>query len=281
MSCGGGVKSVSVSLHPDRLTVLTFHGVVEDGYTHPVRNQTGKHITASRFKEIIRGLLGKGNPVSLDHLDELPPFPYAVTFDDGFSNVLRNAVPILRAYRVPATFFINPQFCYAFNSGHTWADLLEQHYATHRPDRAARLLHHHRDLVKNTPYIDPYRYARWILDGTIPESDPQLDPKLSWDELKDLAADPLFTIGGHGDDHRILTHLDDSGYELEHNIGTCLSDLHVNVGSVTLFSYPDGRHNQKVIDTLKRHGITHAFTTEPGSWVPGDDPYRIPRLKAA
>lgn len=279
MSCAEDVRRISVSLHPDRLTVLTFHGVVEDGYTHPVRNQNGKHIPRGRFRQIIDELAGTAVP--LDELDcPLPKYPFAVTFDDGFQNVLRNAVPILRRYEIPATFFINPQFCYAFNAGHTWADLLEQHYANDDPAFALEELKHHRALVKTTPYIDPYRYARWILDGTIPKSDPQLDPKLSWDELKDLAADPLFTVGGHGDDHRILTHLDDSGYELEHNIGTCLSDLHVNVGPVTLFSYPDGRYNQKVIDTLKRHGITHAFTTEPGSWEPGDDPYRIPRVKA-
>lgn len=270
---------MSVSLQPDRLTVFTFHGVVDDGYEHPVRNRNGKHIPVSRFEEIIRELC-RGGPVSLGNLGGLPPYPFSVTFDDGFANVLRNAVPILRRWAVPATFFINAQFCYPSHPGHTWADLLEQHYANDEPVYALNELSAHRALVKTTPYIDPYRYAAWVLNGTTPPADPLLDPKLSWAQVKDLAKDPLFTIGGHGDDHRILTHLDDSGYELEHNVGTCLSDLHMNVGPTRLFSYPDGRYNQKVIDTLERHGVTHAFTTEPGTWKPGDDPYRIPRVKA-
>ena len=268
-----------ICLQPDRLTVLTFHGVVKDGYTHPVRNQNGKHISDWQFRRIIRRLLLKGNPVPLDQLDELPPYPYAVTFDDGFANVLRNAAPILRDLGIPATFFINPQFCYGFNSGHTWADLLEQHYATDDPSIAIARLRVHRDLVKNTPYIDPYRYAAWVLGDNTPEADPALDPKLTWAQVKELADDPLFTIGGHGDTHRILTHL--QGDELEADIGTCQSDLLMEVGPVTLFSYPDGRHNPKVVEALKRHGVTHAFTTEPGTWAPGDDPYLIPRLKAA
>ena len=268
-----------MNLHPDRLTVLTFHGVVEDGYEHPVRNQNGKHIWCRRFHKLIHGLVDIGSPVYLDQLDDLPPYPFAITFDDGFANVLRNAVPILHAYNAPATFFINPQFCYAFNAGHTWADLLEQHYADHTPTVALEELAHHRSLVRTTPYIDPYRYARWVLDGSTPLSDPSLDPKLDWAQVKELADDPLFTIGGHGDTHRILTHL--QGDELEADIGTCQSDLLMEVGPVTLFSYPDGRHNPKVVEALKRHGVTHAFTTEPGTWAPGDDPYLIPRLKAA
>lgn len=265
-------------MHPDRLTVLTFHGVVEDGYTHPVRNKNGKHIWRSRFEDIIREL-PRGGLVSLDNLDDLPPYSVAVTFDDGFVNVLRNAIPILRRWEVPATFFINPQFCYAFNHGNTWADLLEQHYANYAPHIALSFLADDRDLVRSTPYIDPYRYASWILGGKTPAADPALDPKLSWAEVKELAADPLFTIGGHSDNHRILTHLTDD--ELEQDIGTCQSDLLMATGPVTLFSYPDGKHSPKVVEALKRNGVTHAFTTEPGTWAPGDDPYRIPRVKAA
>ena len=266
-----------MNLPSDRLTVFTFHGVVEDGYRHPVRNQNSKHIWRSRFEEIIRDLRATGSPVGLGHLGNLPPYSVAVTFDDGFQNVLRNAVPILREFGVPATFFINAQFCYGFNHGNTWADLLEQHYATADPSIAVAGLKVHRDLVKNTPYIDPYRYAAWVLGDKTPVADPALDQKLTWAEVKALAADELFTIGGHGDTHRILTHLTDD--ELENDVGTCLSDLLMETGkSVTLFSYPDGKHSAKVVEALKRHWITHAFTTGTGAWAPGDDPYRIPRV---
>ena len=107
-----------------------------------------------------------------------------------------------------------------------------------------------------------------------------MDRKLRGGEVNALAADELFTIGGHGDTHRILTHLTDD--ELENDVGTCLSDLLMETGkSVTLFSYPDGKHSPLVVEALQRHGVTHAFTTEPGTWAPGEDPYLIPRVKAA
>jgi peptidoglycan/xylan/chitin deacetylase (PgdA/CDA1 family) len=44
------------------------------------------------------------------------------------------------------------------------------------------------------------------------------------------------------------------------------------------FSYPIGAYDERSIDTLKKSGITLAFTTEPGWVKPNNNPYKIPRF---
>src|SRR5262245_54987300 len=54
----------------------------------------GRFVSADDIREIIlKGVPAKEN---LFH----------ISFDDGFRNIIRNAVPILEKYRVPSTFFV-------------------------------------------------------------------------------------------------------------------------------------------------------------------------------
>ena len=56
-------------------------------------------------------------PISIDYLankikkrEYLDPKWVAITFDDGFNNVILNAVPLLKKYNIPWTFCI-PSLC--------------------------------------------------------------------------------------------------------------------------------------------------------------------------
>ena len=63
----------------------------------------------------LSGLLKRGyRPLPLRELlachrelRKVPPKTFAVTFDDGYENVYRNAFPILCEYRIPATIFLS------------------------------------------------------------------------------------------------------------------------------------------------------------------------------
>ncbi|MFV0309602.1 MAG: polysaccharide deacetylase family protein [Desertimonas sp.] len=86
--------------------VLCYHGVC----TEPPDEWS---VTPAQLRAHMAELVTNANPVSLDdvvawHLGEreLPPRSVAVSFDDGFVDLLDTAAPILAEYSVPATVFV-------------------------------------------------------------------------------------------------------------------------------------------------------------------------------
>lgn len=94
-----------------RLTILMYHRVAE---TPASPRHSKNFVTPSRLREQIEGLLSWGYvPVSFAqwmdyraHRAKLPRLPFIVTFDDGYADFDRNAWPVLRALKVPATVFL-------------------------------------------------------------------------------------------------------------------------------------------------------------------------------
>lgn len=79
---------------PTTLVIITYHSI--------------KSEKAAKFEKQMVKLLKLGQPVSAEsNLTKVAGGNYiAVTFDDGFQNVLQNALPVLVAKSIPATFFI-------------------------------------------------------------------------------------------------------------------------------------------------------------------------------
>lgn len=90
-----------------KVQILMYHDLYPDGDTEP------GHVTASRFREHLTGLLEGGfHPISFDQLHayvmegaELPEKPILITFDDGYLNNYEIGYPILKELSVPAAFF--------------------------------------------------------------------------------------------------------------------------------------------------------------------------------
>jgi peptidoglycan/xylan/chitin deacetylase (PgdA/CDA1 family) len=90
--------------------ILTYHRVAENVGSDPAM----LNVSPSRFRTQMSGLLKLGyEPVSLRSLVEsclaeraLSPRQFVVVFDDGFGDVYRNAWPVLRELRIPATVFL-------------------------------------------------------------------------------------------------------------------------------------------------------------------------------
>lgn len=93
------------------LGILMYHRVVPyDGKgSEPTWN-----VTPDRFEAQLSGLLEAGfTPISLatalQHQLEQTDFParsFVVTFDDGYANNLKYALPVLQKYQIPATIFL-------------------------------------------------------------------------------------------------------------------------------------------------------------------------------
>ena len=298
------MKSYSGFLSDDGFAIFLFHGVIRR-QRHEVRNYTRKHILLDRFVFILRDLVQNGTPVSMPEIVKasaetrsLPERAFAVTFDDGFENNYSIAAPVLEEFRVPATFYVTTRFIE--EGACSWIDMIESavdgqeevrlrlpaldvngRYAT-REDKL-ELLEAVRQYVKNHPQVDPYAFAQEVWDQSSLEAmelDPELDGKMSWEQLRELNGNPSFTVGGHGHTHRILEFLDDS--EMEDEVATSLGKLRGNLGpAVVHYSYPEGLWNcysQRVIRRLRRHGIVCAPSAENGINHPGDDLFHLKRI---
>jgi peptidoglycan/xylan/chitin deacetylase (PgdA/CDA1 family) len=298
------MKHYSKLLDPQGTAIFLFHGVIT-AHRHPIRNYTHKHLLESEFVEVLEDLLeGGGKPVSMTEIAgargvrALPPGAFAVTFDDGFENNFSVAAPVLKRLRVPATFYLTTAFLEE-NCG-SWIDRIERAleafgsvhlslpelgveggYAD--PPAKIALLDRIRYYAKHHPEVDPYALAGEIVSKTgTPEAayDPQLDRMMSWDQVRTLARNPLFTVGGHGHTHRILEFLPTSALVSE--IDRSLTILNQRLGApVRHYSYPEGLANcysDRVIGLLGERGVACSPTAEPGINRPGDDLFRLKRI---
>ena len=275
------MRDYSDFLKEREFAIFLFHGVISKN-KFKVRNYTNKHLDVGYFEQIIAKLRSKGNPVSLDQFlsarspgNPLPKNSYHITFDDGFANNFHLAMPILEKYDTPATFYITTGFVQ--NNDSSWTDLIEHaiealdtiqlkhkylniNSSFSTLDEKITFLDKVRNLVKNNKNIDPYLFAHdlWTQNKIKHlEPDWELDQKMKPSEIKQLSEHPLFTIGGHGHTHRILSFLKQTDLLLE--VSKSLSLLeNWTKQKITHYSYPEGLlhcYTEKVIDCLKTHGV--------------------------
>jgi peptidoglycan/xylan/chitin deacetylase (PgdA/CDA1 family) len=284
--------------------IFLFHGVIRR-QCYSIRNYTGKHIELEHFEAFLHDLLAHGVPVSMPQIvaahngeGALPSRAFAVTFDDGFENNTTIAAPALRRLGIPATFYVTTDFI--DNNAMSWIDRIEcavekletirvdskEHglkgdYETR--DQKLDLLDRIRRILKGNSAIDPYEFAddfcQQLGVGQI-VPDPELDHKMTWDQICTLNRDELFNIGGHGHTHRILSYLDP--HELEYEIDSSLEKLRAYLGTpIWHYSYPEGLvhcYSDQVIAVLRGHGIVCCPTAEPGVNLPGRDLFRLKRI---
>ena len=105
-----GLAGVLGRARPDEPRILTYHGVCETP-------KDAWSVTPGQLRRQMRVLARDAHPVSLAEIvtwlrgeGELPPRAVAVTFDDGFTDVLEHAAPILAEAGVPGAAFVSPAF---------------------------------------------------------------------------------------------------------------------------------------------------------------------------
>lgn len=120
-------------------------------------------------------------------------------------------------------------------------------------------------------YEDNYGYAFQILKkyniaGNFMIATGLLENKgyMTWNNLKEMAGNPLMHIYNHTWSHASLGGA--AKDKIEYEIITANSQLESNLGKhVSIFTYPYGSFNALVISVLKEHAFTAAFTTTNGT----------------
>jgi peptidoglycan/xylan/chitin deacetylase (PgdA/CDA1 family) len=218
--------------------VLTFHRVLPP-QDEPFRPQRGLEITPAFLDEVLTSL--RAADIDIVPIDEawrrLTGDPgerrfVAVTFDDGYRDTLEHAWPILKKHQVPTTIYVASAF--AEGTGILWWEVLGQAVAAKSSveaviDGERRRFDCNTLAAKNTTYETIYRYLRSmphqteiddaigrfaVLNGV--DTGAQCRALcMGWDELREMAADPLITIGCHTVSHPFLAKCDEETLRTE------------------------------------------------------------------
>jgi len=291
-------------LAPNSLAIFLLHGVIEENSTE-VRNYTRKHIVLDEFKVFVQGLKQSGKALSMDEViehirakEQFPDNSFALTFDDGFENNLSVAAPVLTEENIPATVYITSDFI--ASNRMSWIDRIEA-VVEEAPvgdlslpwgaggfssdaDSKKAFLETVRQHLKNNRELDQDKEATEIqaqLDfEPFWQSHHPLDLKMSWQQVRELAENPLFTIGGHSHSHGILSFLSDK--QVEREIDLSLELIESNTGiRCHHYSYPEGLshcYSQREIDLLKKRGIQCSPSAEHGTNTEESDLFHLKRI---
>jgi peptidoglycan/xylan/chitin deacetylase (PgdA/CDA1 family) len=222
-----------------------------------------------------------------------------ITFDDGYSDNVLEALPILEEVGVPATFFVST---WGIGTGkafwwHELEDILLQdgefpsHFklddARHGKAWDTSTLEGRKVLYNwlnaQMQRVAPGRRKSWLhqlAEWSGPgDVDMNMHRSMTRDEIKRLAASPWATIGAHTVTHSALSALAEE--QQRNEIITSRQDLENITGmEITTFSYPFGRkrdYNQTSRRLCREAGFKKAAANFPGQVHRWTDPFQLPR----
>ena len=201
-----------------------------------------------------------------------------LTFDDGYRDNVEQAVPILRAHGLTATFFLTSGFLDG-NAAAWWDEIA---WMGRRAGDPLATTQHRIDGYKRMSVEERESYlGRLAVEtgaGRRPAAETARD-WMSWDDARGLLGSGM-TLGAHTITHPLLGGLPSERQRTE--IGGSVRRIEERTGArVRLFAYPDGREptiDERLPGALRDAGIRHAFRNEPGIARAPGDPYRLPRL---
>lgn len=288
------------------LTILLYHGVTE-AKSNGIENYSLKHVPLADFERDMDYLKQHCNVLSMDEVlkltiseDHFPSRSVAVTFDDGFANNFQLAMPILNRLNIPATFYVTSGI--VDTDLMFWVDQLEdclnrtknseiqitlegknKHFYLNKQEERLNALDAIKTVCKCVLVTEKDQIVNQVIEKTGIE--PQTSAaenykKITWESLRKMASNPLFTIGGHSLYHDILA-LQNSEF-VESDIETSIALLRSNLSSqITHYSYPEGQpnhYNDDIIKFLKKCGITCCPSAVCGLNPLGMDPFHLRRV---
>jgi peptidoglycan/xylan/chitin deacetylase (PgdA/CDA1 family) len=246
-------------------------------------------ITPDFLDRVIRMVTGLGfEPIALDEVpDRLangkgkPPFA-VFTLDDGYRDNRDFAAPVFRRHNVPFTIYVPAD--YADGKGDLWWLVLEAAVMRLAEVRvvmegSARVLPAGSLGEKTKAFYEVYWWLRALperearavvarLAGEAGFSPASLcrDMIMDWNELRELAKDPLVTIGAHTCSHYALAKL--GADEARREIATSIARIEAELGRLCRhFSYPygdEGSAGEREFALARELGMATAVTTRKG-----------------
>jgi peptidoglycan/xylan/chitin deacetylase (PgdA/CDA1 family) len=301
-----GLNRLAAAHNRHRPIVLTFHGVTSDP-SDTLCNAESLHLHRPLFERLMTHLAANYRVVPLSRivewLDGQAPAPeraVAITFDDGFRDVLTDAAPVLKQLGLPATLFVATDF--VFKGELLWPDRLSAAFTLTRETRldldiggeTTRLAFSSRDeragacatLTARAKLLTPAERRRLVDDVVDMLGLRPADLETAWEGLRPLEPDELpalrdfgIAVGSHTCTHPILARL--SPGEQARELSESRRLLENATGEACdHFAYPNGSpgdFDQQTRQSVMDAGYRCAFTTIKRRVAREDNRFEIPR----
>lgn len=265
----------------NKLTILLYHGVaprIDSG----IFNYRKKFLSPKGFEKHVAYLKKKYSVIDIDTAVKalisktpLPPYPLAITFDDGYKNALEFVLPILKTHDARATIFLVTNFIDAKIP--LWVDRLEyvigngKRFSSLNTDEKKHLDAKTREHMKTLPNDEretallQMESENNIALSNFEDESSALYAPLSWEDIKSMQGGPM-SFGAHTQSHPILAKVSDEVACRE--VSGSLKTLRNHVKQPSeIFAYPNGRLADftSSTETLVREAeCVGALTTIPG-----------------
>lgn len=259
--------------------ILIFHGIDETGET----KYNSRFISKAFFEKFIQYITTHYNVISLDDFYQKKfkknTLNIAITFDDGYLNNYKYAVPILEKYHVPANFYITTIH---EKAPYLWADFLDivSYHTSKKEVALERNLYRKNNKnefiwngisMKNVAKALPYDVLKMIYE--VFASDWKTLPPTTYEDywmlmnaqqIKEISNHPLFTIGAHGETHASL--IDIPLAEAKQEILNSKKQLEkICEKPVTEFAFPFGYYNKELAHYCEEIGFKRILLVDYNS----------------
>lgn len=256
--------------------ILIYHGIDFNGRT----DFNTRFISKNYFEKQIAYFSDHFNLVSLDDVFanriSQNKLNIAITFDDGYLNNLKYAVPILEKYQAPATFFVTGIRDIGMDI--LWPDLVDM--VTPRCNEPIEIqgqvfkknfrgeLASKGKTLKQVCKSQDWQYKLEMMEQLKAleafKGDSELNDywkQLTTEQISELSNSSIATIGSHGYYHNNLADVDhnDACKELEQTKSFLENVIQKEVRSV---AYPDGSYSRELVDAAEQIGYMQQLAVD-------------------
>lgn len=255
----------SFFLH-NHIFVLNYHSISDVKKNNIFLSSLYKNLSVSidQFEKQVIFLKKHGHSfITFSDLDKITLYnikkPTIIYFDDGFKDILENALPILKKYNISAVVFVSSGI--ADRTHFLWTlkykyFLLNKGLSEKEADKNISNLKNISDVKKDMYLEKIYKNENFVFDYS------KQNIFLNWDEIKVLS-DSGWEIGSHGVSHDRLTECNDNSLHDEIYQSKAILENNLNK-IIKSFSYPHGRNNDKVNDNIKKAGYMYIVSIGNG-----------------
>jgi peptidoglycan/xylan/chitin deacetylase (PgdA/CDA1 family) len=253
-------------LSKKKCIIINFHGVTNiNGFKF-----NNRHLAVGEFEKLLIYFKNNFNVVPLSEIFQIKENKIlptkktiALTFDDGYENNFSIALPLLKKYNIPATFYIISKGL-SDNNYYVWPDIVDLIQRDVREDVILdvatfkypgffcdKLKKSLVDFLKSAgtkreKYITELssKYPSW---REIIKKYPQLIEIIRKDEFQKYSKEPLIEYGSHTHTHFNLEYLTDEECEYELSESKRIISEFTEKKPISL-AFPDGSYSKKTLE---------------------------------
>lgn len=295
-----GINALCRRLNRHKVVILLYHGICGDTFDL-LKGFDTRHTPESLFRKHLEYLKRRGYIfVSMtDLLNSInnknrPDKSVALTFDDGFRNVVENAYPIMKDYGAKGCIYLVSDL--VGTDELLWTDFVETvirnqnnkdfHFVfkgeviTYILSDRISIGHAMKDIkakLRTLPDKERLEHLKQFGNYSLVDV-PEEFAMADWEQIRELDPD-ILEIGSHTRRHPNCANLV-TDEELEGEVCNSKLDIERNIGrKVDHFCYPAGSYNDRVISSVKRCGYKSAVTVEKGFNDENSFLYKLKRIE--